>query len=78
MLEVYDLKEFSDIRKLERVLIAKRLLFKNISIMPKGQSPKLKGALCNIPIVVVDICKTLPWPADSNGIVIVKLKIKLE
>ena len=46
--------------------------------MPKGQSPKLKGALCNVPIDVVDICNTLPRPADSNGIVIVKLKRKLQ
>ena len=67
-------KEFRDIRRLERVLIARRLLFKKISIMLKGQSPKLKGALCNVPIDVVDVCKTLSRPADSNGIVIVKLK----
>ena len=46
--------------------------------MPKGQSPKLKGALCNIPIDVVDDCNTLQRPADSNGIIIVKLKWKLQ
>jgi len=33
----------SNINRLERVLVAKRLLFKKITIMPKGQSPKLKG-----------------------------------
>ena len=44
--------------------------------MPKGQSPKLKGVLCNIPINVVDVCNTLSRPADSNGIIIVKLKRK--
>ena len=71
-------KEFRDIRRLEKVLVARRLLFKKISIIPKGQSPKLKGALCNVPIDVVDICNTLPRPADSNGIVIVKLKRKLQ
>ena len=38
----------------------------------------MKGALCNIPIDVVDVCNTLPHPADSNGIVIVKLKKKLQ
>ena len=42
--------------------------------MPKCQSPKLKGALCNVPLDVVDICNILPRPADSNGIVITKLK----
>ena len=43
-------KEFGDIRKLKKVVVGRRLrfkkilLFKRISIMPKGQSPKLKGA----------------------------------
>ena len=46
--------------------------------MPKGQSPKLRGALCNVPLDEVDVCKTLPRPADSNGIVIVKLKRNLQ
>ena len=59
-------KEFRDIRRLEKVLLAKRL-----SIMPKGQSPTLKGVLCSVPIDVADICNTLLQPADSNGIVIV-------
>ena len=40
-------EEFRDIRGLEKVLIARRLLFKKISIMPKGQSPKFAGALCS-------------------------------
>ena len=70
-------KGFRDIRRLEKVLIARRLFFKKISIMPKCQSPKLKGALCNIPIDVVDICNALPRSADSNGIVIVKFERKL-
>ena len=79
MLEVSEiLKEFRDIQSFERVLIARRLLPRKISIMMKGQSPKLKGALCNVPIDVVDVCKTLPRPAGSNGIVIVKLKRKLQ
>ena len=79
MLEVSELpKEFRGCQRLERVPIARRLLFKEISIMPKGQSPKLKGALCNVPIDVVDVCKTLPRPADNNRIVIVKLKRKLQ
>ena len=28
------------------VLIARRLIFKKVTIMPKGQSPKVKGAIC--------------------------------
>ena len=38
----------------------------------------MKGALGNVLIDVVDICNTLLRPADSNGIVIVKLKRKLQ
>ena len=79
MLEVSELpEEFRDIRRLERVLIARRLLFKKISIMPKCQSPKLKGALCYVPRDAVDVCKRLTRRADSNGIVIVRLKRKLQ
>ena len=46
--------------------------------MPKGQSPKLKGALCNIPVEHVDVGSLLPRTTDSNGLVIVKLMKKLE
>ena len=46
--------------------------------MLKGQSPKFKGTLCNVPIDVVDICNTLPRPVDSNGVVMVKFKRKLK
>ena len=47
-------KEFRNIRSLDEVLVAGRLLFKKISIIPKGQSPKLKGALLchNLQIVM--------------------------
>ena len=79
MFEVSELpEEFRDIRRLERVLVARPLLFKKINIMPKGQSPKLKGALCNIPIDVADGCNTLSRQADSYDIIIVNLKRKLE
>ena len=67
-------EEFRDFRRLEKVLVARKLFFKQIRIMPKCQSPKLKGASCNVPLDVVDICNILPRPADSNGIVITKLK----
>ncbi|XP_066925712.1 uncharacterized protein [Clytia hemisphaerica] len=46
--------------------------------MPKGQFPKLKGSICNVPIDVEDIANTLPRRANDNGLVIVKLKRKLE
>ena len=70
-------KEFRDLRRLERVLVAERILFKKVTVMPKVQSPKVKGSICNIPISEIDNnCNSLPRPADSNGVIIVKLKRK--
>ena len=44
-----------NIRRLERVLIARWLLLNKIHIMPKGQSPTIKGAICNVPVDTVDL-----------------------
>ena len=46
--------------------------------MPKSQGPKIRGAICNVPIDTTDISNNLPRQADRNGLVIVKLKRKLE
>ena len=76
-LELFDLpNNLKSLRKLERVLVS--ILFKKIAIMPKGQSPKMKGNICNVPIDVVDTCNSLPRASDSNGLLIVKLKRKAE
>ena len=69
--------ELKKLNRLERVLISQRILFKKDSIMPKGQFPKLKGAIYNIPIETMDITNTLPQGADSSGLLMVKLKRKL-
>ena len=45
--------------------------------MPKGQMPKLKGSICNVPIDTAAIANTLPQGVDSNGIIMMKLKRKL-
>ena len=65
------------LNRLERVLISKRILFKKVTIMPKGNFPKLKGSICNVPIDTVDISDVLPREADSNDLVVIKLKRKL-
>ena len=65
------------LQRLERVLISKRILFKKVTIMPKGNFPKLKGSICNVPIDTVDISDVLPRRADSNGLVVIKLKCEL-
>ena len=66
------------IHRLERVLVSRKLQFKKASIMLKDQSPKFKGAICNVPIDVVSTCNTLPCSASINGLAICKLKKKLE
>ena len=72
-------KLFQDIRRLERLLVSRRILFKKVTVMPKGKSLKIKGSICNIPVSEIDVsCNMLPRPADSNGLIIVKLKRKLE
>ena len=77
-LQVYGFLPFlPKLRRLEKIIISKRILFKKIAIMPKGQSPKLKGAICNVPIETEAVCNVLPRGANCNGIVMVKLKRKL-
>ena len=57
----------------------KKNFFKKMAVMPKGKLLKMKGIICNIPVNEVDVnCKSLPRPADSNSLLIVKLKHKLE
>ena len=54
-------------------------MFKKAVIRPKDHAPKIKGTICNVPVEYAETyCNTLPWPADSNGLVIIKLKRKLE
>ena len=68
---------FRDLRKLEKIIIATRLLFKKVKIMPNGQCPKIKGEICNVPINADDICKVLPRGMDNNGVVQVCLKKRI-
>ena len=67
----------SNLNRLERVLISRRILFKKVTIMPKGKCQKLKGSICNVPIDTADIVNVLPGGPGSNGLVVVKLKRKL-
>ena len=71
-------ENLKNIRKLEKVFIAKRVLFKKLHVMHKGQSLKIRGAISNVPIDTIGISNTLPRQADSNGLIIVKLKRNLE
>ena len=68
--------ELKNLNILERVLISQRILFKKVVIMPKGQFPKFKGAIYNIPIETMGIINTLSQGADSTALLMVKFKKK--
>ena len=46
--------------------------------MPRGEFRKIKGTICNVPLNSPDVVTKLPRGNDSNSIVIIKLKRKLE
>ena len=70
--------ELSVLEKLEQILIAQRIVFEKIVVMPKGQQRKIKGAICNIPVDCDQTCTTLPRPPERSGIIMLKLKRKME
>ena len=69
--------EIKILNRLEHLLIFRRLLFKKVTIMPKGCFPKLKGKIRNITVETNDIANVLPRGADSNGLIFVKINQKL-
>ena len=70
--------ELALLEKLEQILIAQRIVFEKIIIMPKGQQKKVSGAICNVPVDCDQTCKVLPRPPERSGIIMLKLKRKLE
>ena len=70
--------ELSTLEKLEQILIAQRIVFEKIVVMPKGQQRKIKGAICNVPVECDKTCETLPRAPESSGIILLKLKRKLQ
>lgn len=38
--------ELENLQKLEQIIIAQRIVFEKVIVMPKGQQRKTKGALC--------------------------------
>ena len=71
--------ELKDLKKLEEILISKRITFQKKAIMHgKVEFAKIKGSICNIPIEAANICNILPRSADSNGLIVVKSKRNLK
>ena len=48
-------KLFQHIRGFERLLASRRILFKNVTVMPKDKTLKIKRSVCNIPVSEVDV-----------------------
>ena len=46
--------------------------------MPKEQQRKIKGAICNVPVNCDQTCKILPRPPERSGLILLKLKRKLQ
>ena len=61
--------ELKILKKLEKLLISERILFKKIAIIHgKGEFSKVMGSICNILTETANIyCNTLTKPAVSNG-----------
>ena len=70
--------ELALLEKLEHILIAQRIVFEKIIVMPKGQQKKVSGAICNVPVNCDQTCNVLPRPPERSGIIMLKLKCKLE
>ena len=69
--------ELGCLEKLEQILIAQRIVFEKIIVMPKGQQRKIRGAICNVPVDCDQTCNVLPRPPKMSGIIMLKLKRKL-
>ena len=60
------------LRKLESVLIAQRLVFQKIMVMPKGQQSNIKGVICNVPVNCETVYNSLPRPSEQSGVILLK------
>ena len=48
MLVMYQGTELESLKNVEQIIIAQRIVFEQIVVMPKGQQRKIEGAICNI------------------------------
>ena len=71
-------KQLQNLRKLEKVLISKRILSKKVAILRgKGDFAKIMGNICNIPVETDTVYNVLPKPINNNGLEFAKLKRNL-
>ena len=69
--------ELKHINRCKHVLVCRRLLFQKVIIMRKAYFPKLKGVICNIPVVTTGIVNVVQRGVHSNSRIFAKLKLKL-
>ena len=61
-------EQSSHLKRLERILVSQRILFKKVLIMHgKEEFAKIMGSICNIPIEKSNICKVLLGPQTVIG-----------
>ena len=70
--------ELALFEKLKQILIAQRIVFEKIIVMPKSQQKKVSRAICDVPVNCDQTCKILPRPPERSGIIMLKLKRKLQ
>ena len=70
--------ELGNLKKLEQILIAQRIILEKVIVMPKGPQRKIKGAICNAPVNCDQTCKMLPRSPERSSIILLKLKRKLQ
>lgn len=58
----------------EQILIAQRIVFQKMLVMPKSQERKIKDAICNVSVECDQTCNTLSRPPERSGIILLKLK----
>ena len=66
--------ELSSLEILEQILIAQRIVFEKIVVMPKEQHRKIKGVICNVPVECDQTCNQLSRQPDRSGIIMLELQ----
>ena len=69
---------FEKIVVMPKVSVSVFLLLYTVCQKEKSQQRKIKGAICNVPVDCEETCNILPRPPNSSGIIMLKLKRKLQ
>ena len=70
--------ELALLEKLDQIVIAQRIVFEKIIIMPKGQQKKVSGAICNVPVDCESLRVGVPWSwCDKQQEAFDKIKVAI-